>query len=302
MPDPEMTALMRALPLGEAQAVEWYTALRESCDRAPDDFGEAIAALGAATSHFVSPAELDLFVEELDRLTADRMEFLRRFAEEDPHDLAAHHAAEHTAEHAEPEHQPAEEGPFDWVPAEQAERMAQAWGQDWPQALDQQLAHQWGADWQQHPADHKAAWLPELLDTLLSPEAPSPEQPAHDQGRFDWVPAEQAERMAQAWGQDWPEVLGPQLDYRWGQGWEAHPADDKAAWLPALVDEFLAPAAEPDGPEPQGAGDVAAEEIKAAVDEVVAEIPGAENLTEAQLRQIRAEVAAALAGEPAPAG
>ncbi|MFC7616817.1 hypothetical protein ACFQV2_28560 [Actinokineospora soli] len=54
-------------------------------------------------------------------------------------------------------------------------------------------------------------------------------------------------------------------------------------------------------PEPAGAGDFSAEDIKSAVDEVLAEVPGAENLSEEELRQIRAQVAAALAAEGAPA-
>ncbi|MFL6120472.1 hypothetical protein [Actinophytocola sp.] len=59
------------------------------------------------------------------------------------------------------------EDPFDWVPDEQSGRLTQAWGGDWQTHLDPQLTARWGADWQSHPADHKQAWLTDLLPELL---------------------------------------------------------------------------------------------------------------------------------------
>lgn len=63
---------------------------------------------------------------------------------------------------------------------------------------------------------------------------------------FDWLTTEQAGRLQQAWGEHWRDYLGPQLDHRWGAGWEAHPVEHRQHWLNGLLDELLAPAqAEP---------------------------------------------------------
>src|SRR5262245_26402163 len=47
--------------------------------------------------------------------------------------------------------------------------------------------------------------------------------PEEDTDPFSWLTAEQASRLRQAWGDDWRDHLGPQLDHRWGAGWQEHP-------------------------------------------------------------------------------
>ncbi|GAA4416889.1 hypothetical protein GCM10023148_14420 [Actinokineospora soli] len=314
--DAELTQLMTAFPLEEHQAREWYELLRTAHDNEPNDFDAFLARVRDESGHIVDEHEIERLLEEMDRVGGERMDLVRRLVEHDPAELAEAHrmisSGEEPAGHA-AEHQAADPAArFDWVPAEIAQRLESEWGHEWQTALGEQLDYRWGEGWEQHPDDDKAAWLPDVLAELLDGDQQQAD-PADPATRFDWVPAEIAERLSSAWGQDWQTPLGQQLDYRWGEGWEQHPDDHKAAWLPDLVDELLAPADEiPDQPgapaepaaatpEPAGAGDFSAEDIKSAVDEVLAEVPGAENLSEEELRQIRAQVAAALAAEGAPA-
>jgi hypothetical protein len=60
------------------------------------------------------------------------------------------------------------EGPFDWVTDEQASAFRDLYGVDWVGPAAGTLAEKWGADWQQHPAEHKRAWLTDLLPTLVT--------------------------------------------------------------------------------------------------------------------------------------
>jgi hypothetical protein len=66
-------------------------------------------------------------------------------------------------------------GPFDWVTAEQAHALAGVYGDDWAAALTKTLDAQWGSDWQGHPAEHKQAWLTDLLPTLAESK-PAPDE------------------------------------------------------------------------------------------------------------------------------
>ena len=286
--DAELTQLMAAFPLDEHRAREWHAALRTAHENEPADFDAFLTRLRDESAHIVDPQDIERFVEELDRIGGDRMDLIRRLVEHDPDELTPDR--------------------FAWVPPESVERLSSAWGPDWQTPLGEQLDYRWGEGWEQHSNDDKAAWLHDLLAELLGSEEPAgPAEPADPATRFDWVPTEIAERLSSAWGPDWQTPLGEQLDYRWGDGWEQHPADPKAAWLPDVVDELLAPAddipAQPGAPtpEPDGAAGFSADQIKSAVDDVLAEVPGAEDLSEEELRQIRAAVAAALAEEGVPA-
>lgn len=57
-------------------------------------------------------------------------------------------------------------GDFDWVTPEQTRSLAGVYGQDWAGALTQELDTRWGSGWQHHPAEHKQAWLTDLLPAL----------------------------------------------------------------------------------------------------------------------------------------
>ena len=80
---------------------------------------------------------------------------------------------------------------FDWVTAEQSAALAGIFGGDWQIALAAELRNRWGAEWHTHPAEHKTAWLDDLIKSgqlEKKPEATS-EETAEE------VPAELAEIM-----------------------------------------------------------------------------------------------------------
>lgn len=129
-------------------------------------------------------------------------------------------------------------------------------------------------------------------------------QQATPEDRFAWVTESQSARLAAAWGSDWQHYLGEQLDYRWGQGWEANPAEHKQPWLDVLLEELLAPAAprtahpaaEETGSAATGHGSAEPKEkdldqlVERMVQEAVNEIPGAEQLTADELDEVAAMV------------
>lgn len=291
--DAETSALVTACPVDENRSEEWFTAIRAAWDAEQSDLQAFLSRLAEDTGHLTVPDDHEQFRRTLDDLGGDPLDHLRRLAEHEPDELAAH-----LAELSSP---PADSDTdrFAWVRPDQAERMAAAWGDDWPTALPEQLDYRWGDGWDANPDDHKVDWLDAVLAELVADPVPD------EADRFGWVPAEQADRLASAWGQDWQQHLGDQLDHRWGGNWAANPDDHKAAWLPDVVDELLTPAedipAQPTSPaaETTAGGDFTAEDVKSAVDAAIAEVPGAESLSEEELAQVRAEVAEALAREGA---
>jgi hypothetical protein len=64
-----------------------------------------------------------------------------------------------------------DEEPFAWVDQEQADRLSAAWGSEWQPSLTEQLDVRWGADWQANPAEHKHAWLTDLMTEFLAGDA-----------------------------------------------------------------------------------------------------------------------------------
>ncbi|HEX5119946.1 MAG TPA: hypothetical protein VFW65_32570 [Pseudonocardiaceae bacterium] len=59
-------------------------------------------------------------------------------------------------------------GSFGWVTDEQAAAFRDLYGADWAGPAAGTLTEKWGAGWQQHPAEHKRAWLTDLLPTLVT--------------------------------------------------------------------------------------------------------------------------------------
>lgn len=107
--------------------------------------------------------------------------------------------------------------------------------------------------------------------------------------RFGWLTESQRTRLTTAWGAQWRFYLGEQLDYRWGHGWETHPAEHKWQWLDDLLVELLAPV--PDAT--HGAGDDEADfeaVVAELVEQAVARMPGAELLSQEELIQVTAQV------------
>jgi len=129
--------------------------------------------------------------------------------------------------------------------------------------------------------------LAELGDQLpgfylsLRAQTEQPEQAA-EEGEFDWLLPEHQHQLAGLWGDGWADYLRQQLDYRWGAGWQAHPAEHKTAWFQDVLAELTQP------PESAPAA------IDSALAEAVATVPGAAELSEQQLAEVMAEVQARL--------
>jgi hypothetical protein len=65
---------------------------------------------------------------------------------------------------------------FGWVTAEQQDALGAGWGEHWPTELAADLATRWGEGWQQHPDEHKTAWLADLIAAgALPPGAAAPD-------------------------------------------------------------------------------------------------------------------------------
>ena len=93
---------------------------------------------------------------------------------------------------------------------------------------------------------------------------------------FAWVGPAEREALRAAWGDDWATPLTADLAARWGAGWESHPAEHRAAWLADLVAQGELPAK--------------ATEAPGIVEELAAAVPGVEQLSEAEIAAIVAEV------------
>jgi hypothetical protein len=163
----------------------------------------------------------------------------------------------------------------------------------------------WELYWQRYPADQAAGEATgEPAEVAYAEHA---EEPAEDGGRFGWVGAQHQERLAAAWGPEWSTYLAQQLDYRWGEAWDASPADHKQSWLDGLIDELMTPATEPviaETPAAEGTEKTATEGAAAGefeeveldqlaemlVADTVAEIEGADGLSAEDLAEVTAAV------------
>jgi hypothetical protein len=125
---------------------------------------------------------------------------------------------------------------------------------------------------------------------------------------FAWVTQEQRDYLQSVWGSGWPDALTEYLNGQWGEGWEQHPDEHKAAWLTDLIHTWSAQggedtaeaatgaataaeapggaAAEAELPAPEVVAEFVDSELKAAL----AQIPGADELTEEEIGELRAEI------------
>lgn len=182
-------------------------------------------------------------------------------------------------------------GPLGWVSESQQAQLAGLWGPEWAAHLVADLDQRWGAEWQSHPVEHKTSWLDDLLSSGAYPSADNGDVGTPDDG-FGWVPPEPRQAAEAAWGQAWQEPLSVRLTRLWGSGWEAHPAEHKAAWLADLVAAGTLVAETPVAAEPAPQQAVSAAET-AAIDEfldAVRKLPGAEHMSESELAALAADV------------
>ena len=137
----------------------------------------------------------------------------------------------------------------------------------------------WELYWQRHPAET------ETEDGAAAP--------AESGDRFDWVPAEHRDRLAAAWGPEWTTYLAEQVDYRWGGGWEANPAEHKQYWLSDLIEELLTPPEETAHGNADDYEEVDVDQlVEALVADAIVKIDGAEELSEEDMAEVRAAIRA----------
>jgi hypothetical protein len=129
--------------------------------------------------------------------------------------------------------------------------------------------------------------------------------PAKADDAFGWMSQPHVAELTGRWGSDWQNALRAQLDARWGDGWQQHPAEHKAAWLDGLLPELLGGAEPAAGSTETATGEpetpaASPEQVaRQAIDDAIAEIPGAELLPPETVQQILAEIAAELGSQPA---
>lgn len=229
--------------------IRWFEVLRTAYDSCQADgetswdaLGARIAAVGAEQAF--DAATVEQYLEALAG-TGQATELVERMLE-----LSDQMPALYWQLRSGPADDGAEQAtgdPLGWVTQEQRDYLESAWGTAWPDSLTEYLNGNWGAGWEQHPDDHKAAWLQDLIHTW-SAQGPA-ETPAEGQA----VPAEAAE----------------------GQ---AAPAEAADVEIPPEVAEEL---------------------VDSALKEVLAEIPGAEELSEEEIAELRAEILEELGTNPA---
>jgi hypothetical protein len=216
----------------DEEVVDWFRAVRTANDAAgtPDEFPQLLREQAAA----FDPAMVEEFLEALPDAGDGALAGLLELEDQMPGLYWAYNTQEEV---------PAEGDPFDWVDQDQASRLSAAWGNDWRTYLADQLSLRWSDGWQANPADHKQAWLTDLLPELLG-ESDEAERTELDEDPFGWLTDEQSARLASAWGGDWRNVLDEQLTARWGADWQSHPAEHKQAWFVDLLPELLPDAGE----------------------------------------------------------
>jgi hypothetical protein len=180
---------------------------------------------------------------------------------------------------------------FGWASEAQRARLEQAWGPSWRDYLGEWLDQRWGPGWEHNPADHKGAWLDGLLPELGAQSATAPVEDVAPADPWSWIPAGHRCELAAAWGGGWPERLQQELDGQWGQGWEGHPGDHKAAWLGQLIPQWFSAAV----PEPGTGPDLAAARVtrdallEQAFTAALDQVPGARELPAEQIEQLRSQ-------------
>lgn len=303
--DPVVSGAITAIGLEDpAQRDRWFELLRttyrdQSTDGEPDWTSFSPKLEESATSEGIPGSAVETFVEYLNSYASSPVEViaeLDKLGDELP-DLYDQLAAEVEGTEAGYDEEAwnsflAENG-ASWNGAESAWDPFCEWFRY--QAAQQGLAA---------PADQFLAYVDAQADKVeafaqygITIGGSLPAQPAEADGAFGWVSQAHREELAQRWGADWESVLSSQLDGRWGDGWQDNPAEHKAAWLDGLLPELL-------GGAESGASEaevpVSPDEVaQQALDEAIAEIPGADALPPEAVQQLLAEIAAELGTQPA---
>jgi hypothetical protein len=97
---------------------------------------------------------------------------------------------------------------------------------------------------------------------------------------FAWVGDDQRAVLEAAWGTDWTAALSEDLAGRWGPDWADHPVEHKEAWLHDLLRDGYPFAGSQEVPPEQ------ADAVVAELTERLADIPGFEQLSEAEVAEL----------------
>lgn len=284
---------------GNAEVIEWFRVVRAAYDGAdtPADFPSQLRQHAEAFDQTMVEEFLRSLSDTAD--TGGALVELLALEDQMPDLYWAYFPAEHTEEST-----GHDTDPFGWVEESQAAQLNSAWGGDWRAHMDEQLTPRWGADWQAHPADHKHAWLTDLLPELLAPQEEPPQEEPPGEGSFDWVTGDQGGRLATAWGSDWQTHLDAQLTPRWGADWQSHPAEHKQAWLTDLLPELLGATETADSAAHSEISPDLAQEVSTLLDglltEELANVSEDSDLSPEELTELFAELRADLLDTPTP--
>ena len=141
--------------------------------------------------------------------------------------------------------------------------------------------------------------LPELYWRLREPDAADVSAYGGETtaSPFAWLRPDHQDQLASWWGSEWPDTLSAQLEARWGSGWQGHPDEHQAAWFEDAMREWSGESggqaeakAEPEAAAEQLTSEAAVELVERALAELMAEVPGAEELSPEDLVELRAEL------------
>lgn len=171
-----------ALPhADDAGVLRWFGALQqahEACQAGGDPGWEALREhiIAVAAPEYGDVAAVEGFVAALDGTGqgAEIIEQLLHLHGQLP-DLYWQVAGGGGAEAAQ---EAGDGGSFTWLTAEQHQHVSSWWENGWPSILTAHLNSRWGEGWEQHPAEHKVAWLDDLIREWSGAAdfTPSPEE------------------------------------------------------------------------------------------------------------------------------
>jgi hypothetical protein len=134
--------------------------------------------------------------------------------------------------------------------------------------------------------DHlDAQSAPDRIATLATYGVAIGQDDSSDDGGFGWVTENQRTVLTGRWGEDWPEHLTTDLDARWEAGWQANPAEHKAAWLSEVIASGAFTAEAPADAEGGAAGGEADDAYLAELAETIRQVPGYDQLSQEELAE-----------------
>jgi hypothetical protein len=161
----ELTAwALGALPHADDQSVlRWFAVLQHAYDSCRDEGDPSWEALRhrigtAAAEEYGDLGEIEPFLDALSG-TGQGGELVERMVQLHPLMPALYWQVVGGGAGA----PAADADGFSWMTSAQHEKVASWWAGSWEETLSAHLDDKWGPGWQQHPAEHKVAWLDGLI-------------------------------------------------------------------------------------------------------------------------------------------